>query len=361
MEKPGNNAGPIARVIKIDYLRRQVIIQRSKAEARTHDVSQPIWECLHTFYPIAEFLAPIEVIGLAKLHRNFKLDKRMKKWLILQFEKNINDLMKTKGHPMLGQLMSNIPKPWPFVISGSIVLQALLSEKWESYDIDVYGNRDNLNELEMILRNSCYVSLYNPDLEDQYIQLAATNSIKKILDWHNCLRTKSNNFMDPCSLQIIELSDHIENSTDCVNSFDLSVVKSTWNGESIFINDYESLLSRTAVISEHIEFIIDAMGNGCGSFAGAFDRLHELQKKGMLSIKYDRMNLNSSHAAVVSLFERIFSRFLKYSSRGFVIHSIKRNWKIRDIKTILDRLRRSPTTKKKWALLKQIQKHSEQT
>ena len=97
------------------------------------------------------------------------------------------------------------------------------------------------------------------------------------------------------------------------------------------------------------------MGNGCGSFAGAFERIHQLQRKSILSIKFDRMNLNSSHAAVVTLFDRIFSRFLKYAKRGFLIHSVKRNWSIRDINTILDRLRRSPSAKKRWALFRQVQ------
>jgi hypothetical protein len=348
------NTGPLARQTKIDYLRRQVKIQRSEAVARTHDVSSALWECLHTFYPIAEFLAPIEVIGLAKLHKNFKLDKRMIEWYKWQFEKNIYDLMKSKGHPIIAQLMSTIPRPWPFVISGSIVLQALLSEKWESYDIDVYGNSDGLNELEKILRDNCYVCLLNPDSEDQYIQLEAAKLIKKVTDWHNYVRTSSNNYMVPCCVQIIELRDLIKNPADCVNSFDLSVVKNSWNGTDIFINDYESLLSRTAIVSEHIEFIVGAMGNGCGSFAGAFERLYQLQRNAILSIKFDRMNLNSSHAAVVSLFDRIFSRFLKYSKRGFLIHSIKRNWNLRDINTILDRLRRSPSAKKRWALFRQV-------
>ena len=129
--------GPVAKQLRLNYLTNKVKIQQSQAIARTHGNSTALWECLYTFYPIAEFLSPIEIIGLAYLHKNFKLDKRMKEWYTSLFEMNVEDLMVAKGHPLLTGLLTTIPKPWPFVISGSIVLQALLSETWESYDIDI--------------------------------------------------------------------------------------------------------------------------------------------------------------------------------------------------------------------------------
>jgi len=67
--------GPVARQIKIEYQRKTVIIQHGlQTIERTHDSSTALWECLYTFYPIAEFLSPIEVIGLTFLNKQFKLD-----------------------------------------------------------------------------------------------------------------------------------------------------------------------------------------------------------------------------------------------------------------------------------------------
>ena len=355
--------GPIARQIKRDYLRSQVIIHRRlQAIERTHDNSTALWECLYTFYPIAEFLSPIEIIGLAYLHKNFKLDKRMKEWYTSLFEMNVEDLMVAKGHPLLTGLLTTIPKPWPFVISGSIVLQALLSETWESYDIDIYGRRDGLLELQGLLRENSYLSHYNPETEDRYIQLEALNSIKEVIDWYNLVcQVSSKLVIHACIIQIIELTDHIEDASDCVKAFDLSVVKNSWNGTSILIDDYKSLLSKTSNVSEHIELIVDAMGNGCGSFAGAFERIYQLQRQAVLSINLDRMNLEFSHAAVVSFFDKIISRFLKYARRGFVIKSMGKIWEINDMNLVLTRLRKSPTTKKRWALFNQIKQLKQQT
>jgi hypothetical protein len=308
---------------------------------------------LYTFYPIAEFLSPIEVIGLAYLHKDFKLDKKMKKWCTMAFVKNMENLMTEKGHPMLAEQLSTIPRPWPFVISGSLVLQALLSETWVSYDIDIYAKTDGLREVENLLRENCYVSFFNPNTVDCYIQLETTKSMKKVMDWHNLSR----NVIDrACTIQIIELNDHIECASDCVKDFDLSVVKNSWNGKTIYVDDYTSLLTRISNVSEHIELIVDAIGNGCGSFAGAFDRIHELQSKAVLSINIERMNLELSHAAVTWFFEKIFLRFLKYARRGFAIQSKGRIWEIANISVILSRLRKSPTTKKRWALFNQIRK-----
>jgi hypothetical protein len=350
--------GPIARQIRIEYQRKTVIIQHGlQTIERTHDSSTALWECLYTFYPIAEFLSPIEVIGLTFLNKQFKLDKRMKEWYLLLFKTNIVRLMEAKGHPLLAGILYTIPQPWPFVLSGSVVLQALLSETWDSYDIDIYGKEQGLSELENLLRENWYVSHYNPDTDDRYIQLEATKSIKEVMDWYNLVRTVNNKFfVRACVLQIIELSDHIERASDCVKAFDLSIVKNSWNGKTIYIHDYKALLSKTTNVSDNIELIVGAMGNGRGSFAGAFERIHSLQNNAILSINLERMNIEFSHAAIVSFFDKIFSRFKKYAKRGFIIQTNKRILEISDINTILDRLRKSPTTKKRWALLNQIKK-----
>jgi len=347
--------GLLAQEMKIEYLCKQVRINRSNAFARTDDNSTALWEILYTFYPIAEFLAPIEVIGLAYLHKKFKLDKRMKKWYTMVFEMNMKDLLTAKGHPLLADQLNTIPKPWPFVISGSAVLQALLSESWPSYDIDIYGRTEAIIEVEKLLRENRYVSFYNPNTEDRYIQLEATKSIKRVMDWHNLERKMNNNSLDrPCIVQIIELRDHIDYASDCVKYFDLSVVKNSWNGKSIYVDEYKSLVTKTSNISEHIEIIINAMGNGCGSFAGAFNRIHQLQGKAVLTINLERMNIEYSYDAVTCFFHKIFIRFLKYARRGFIIQSKGKIWDIQNIELILSRLRKSPTTKKKWALFNQI-------
>jgi len=356
--------GPEAIQIRLSYLSSKVKIKHTQSITRTHDNTTALWECLHIFYPIAEFLSPIEIIGLAYLHKDFKLDKRMKDWYTSLFEMNIENLMVAKGHPLLAEILITIPRPWPFVISGSIVLQALLSEKWERYDIDVYGRREELRELEYLLEENSYLSHYNPNIEDRYIQLLATKSIKEVMNWYKFGggRVDGNMTFRACVVQIIELSDRIGRASDCVHSFDLSAVKNSWDGKSIKISDFRSLLSKTSNVSSHIELIVDAMGNGYGSFAGAFERIYKLQSIAVLSINLKRMNLEFSHAAVVSFFDKIFRRFLKYAKRGFVIQTKGRKWEISDINLILDRLRKNPTTKKRWALfnhIKQLQQKIE--
>ena len=353
--------GPVAKELRLNYLTNKVKIQQSQAIARTHDNSTALWECLHTFYPIAEFLSPIEIIGLGYLNKDFKLDKRMKELYTSRFEMNVMKLIVAKGHPLLAEILTTISRPWPFVISGSIVLQALLSETWESYDIDLYGRKDELKKLEYLLRKNMYISFFNAETQDQYIQLEVTKSIKEVINWYNLARKEYNNLADrACIVQIIELNDHIEQAADCVQSFDLSVVKNSWNGITIYVDDYESLLSKASNVSDHIELIVDAMGNGCGSFAAAFERIHQLQRKEILNINLKRMNLVSSHAAVVNFFDKIFSRFLKYARRGFVIKSKGRIWETSEISLILTRLRKSPTTKKRWALFNQVRKLQQQ-
>jgi hypothetical protein len=273
--------------------------------------------------------------------------------MIEQFKENLYGLMKTTGHSALVQHLTNTSKPWPFVISGSIVLQALLSVRWDNSDIDIYGKTDGVDVIQTYLSESSYQNFYvRGDTNDRYIILQATSSLKAVKDWYNYHR--EHNTLPTSTIQVIELSDHIMQPTACVHTFDLNIVKNSWNGKSLRIHNYSSLIQRTAVISDHIEQVLGAMGNLSGSLANSFKRLYELQKSCILSIDLTEWNLDLSEHIMVSLFTKIFTRFLKYARRGFIIKGAGRIWEYRDINLMLVRLEKRKTLKQRSKLIREI-------
>ena len=342
--------GKIAREIRQEYLADKVCIPKCRPELCQFQSS--FWKVFYVFYPVAEFLSPVEILNLSTVHRYLRTPVTVH-FMIRQFKENLYGLMKATGHSALVQHLTATAKPWPFVVSGSIVLQALLSVRWDKYDIDIYGKADGVNVIQTYLSESSYQNFYvRGDTNDRYIILQATNSLKAVKDWYNYQR--EHNTLPTSTVQVIELTDDIMEPAACVHSFDLNIVKNSWNGRSLQIHDCSSLIQRTAVISDHIEQVLGAMGNLSGSLANSFRRLYELQKSNILSIDLTEWNLNLSDDIMVSLFTKLFSRFLKYARRGFTIKGAGRIWEFRDINLVLARLEKRKTSKQRSKLIREI-------
>jgi hypothetical protein len=345
----------VAREIRQEYLANKVRIPLCRPELCYFQNS--MWKAFHVLYPIAEFLSPVEILNLSHVHRTFKTPQTMN-LMFRQFKDNLYGLMRDSGHSALVQhLTMTSAKPWPFVVSGSIVLQSLLSVRWDKFDIDIYGKTDGVNLIQKFLSESSYQNSYiRGDTHDQYIVLQATDSLKAVKDWYNY--QSEQNTLPLSIVQIIELSDHITQPAACVHSFDLDIVKNSWNGKSLRIFDCLSLVQKTAKIADYIEQILGAMGNLSGSLANSFRRLYNLQKSRLLSIDLTLWNLSLSDDITSSVFTKIVSRFLKYAKRGFIIKGARKIWTLHDIIMILHRLGKSRTNMQRLNLISEILKIS---
>jgi hypothetical protein len=239
------------------------------------------------------------------------------------------------------------------VISGSIALQALLSVKWDKFDIDIYGDEDGTSAIQTLLSNTGYQNFYvRGDTNDVYIQIQATQTLKSVKDWYNYQR--NNHALPLSTVQVIELTENIIQPAACVHSFDLDIVKNSWDGKLIRINNCSSLLQKTANVSKHIGQLLAAMGNVCGSLANPFKRLYELQKNRTLTIDLTKWNLSLSEDIIVNVFRKIFHRFLKYTKRGFTIKFDGKDWGTNNINLILSRLEKGRSNKQRAKLVNEI-------
>jgi hypothetical protein len=328
------NPGKIAREIRDVYIANQVVIQTTPNERIISETSG--MKCFILFYPIAEFLSPVEVIKLSTIHRHLNQDHRVKRWIMYKFTNNLYELMNSIGHSALANTLRKYKHPWPFVISGSIVLQALLSDQWQIFDIDIYGIPDKIDTIERLLLDAGYQNFnVRADTMEPYIALMATKTIKSVKDWYNYLPLV--NEQARSTVQVIELNDNNIDARRCVDAFDLDIVKNTWDGETLCINNFNSISNMTADVSPHIDHVIGAMGNACG-FVTSLVRLYELKQKGVLSIDLKSIQLSRLPIYVESVFDRIFRRFLKYAKRGFIIRTSLKDWTIREITVIINRL-----------------------
>lgn len=352
LPKPLSDSGEIATIIRREYLSRQVLIPFTRPELL--DSHRSVWRALYVFYPIAEFLSPVEVLNLTSIHRQL-INEETNSWIISRFKENLYGLMRASGHSALVKQLTILATPWPFVISGSIVLQALLSVKWDRFDIDIFGKIDGVDLIQSLLVESSYQNFYvRGDTTDRYIILHASQTLKAVKDWYNYQREREEHALPLSTVQVIELTDKIIAPAACVQSFDLNIVKNSWDGRRIRISNWSSLVQRRAKVSTHIERILAVMGNVCGSLANPFKRLYELQNDQILTIDLSVWNLSLSDDIIVSVFSKIFYRFLKYTKRGFTISCGGREWGEHDINVILNRLQRNRTNKQNAKLRSQI-------
>jgi len=356
--KPLPKTGDLAAIIRQEYLSKKVLIPLSRPEL--FDSNRSIWRALHVFYPIAEYLSPVEILNLTTIHRQLN-NKETNNWIINRFKDNLYGLMRATGHSALVKEITMLPTPWPFVISGSIVLQALLSVKWDRFDIDIFGKRQGVDMIQSLLGDLSYQNFYERgDTNDHYIILHASENMQAIKDWYNCRREQH---VSPLStIQVIELKENIIQPAACVHSFDLDIVKNSWDGKLIRIHNCSSLIDKTALVSDNIVQILGAMGNVSGSLANPFKRLYELQKDRLLTIDLTKWNLSLSEDIIVNVFRKIFQRFLKYAKRGFTIKfDGKKSWRANDITVIINRLEKSRTNKQRSKLVQAIIKEHAKT
>jgi len=346
--KPLQKTGPVADEIKRTYL--------ATRQSEEHELvkESTVLKCFYVFYPIAEFLSPIEVMNLTKVHSHLDT-KETTKWFIDRFKDNLYELMNNSGHRTLATNLKVLTKPWPFVISGSIALQALLSVKWDKFDIDIYGDEDGTSAIQTLLSNTGYQNFYvRGDTNDVYIQIQATQTLKSVKDWYNYIPNV--NEYPRSTVQVIELLNTVQNPANCVDSFDLNIVKNSWNGQTVSINNSTTLIKRIATVSPHIAEILGTMGTLTGSLVKPFNRLYALQTNRILTINLNSWNLNHSDSIVVAIFAKIFNRFRKYAHRGFVIQCNGKTWGKTQINNILNRLYSERTTYQRSKLVKEILK-----
>ena len=355
--KPLLISGPIAEEIRRIYLAKQVLTSPTQTELS--DTLTSVFKSLDVFYPIAEYLSPVEVINLTKVHKRLR-NKQTNRWIIDRFRENLYELMIESGHRPLTIRLKELQTPWPFVISGSIALQALLAVKWDKFDIDIYVKANGVKTIQTLLRSTGYKNFYERgDTNDFYIQVQATQTLKSVKDWYNYVPDE--NEPPRSTVQVIELVGKVKTPGACVDSFDIDIVKNSWNGHTISVNNCSSILQRTAIVSPHIEEILGTMGSLTGSLVKPFTRLYALQGKRILTIDLNKWNLSYSDDIIVGIYTKIFIRFRKYVQRGFIIHCNGKKWGRRQIDNVIDRLFTERTSHQRLKLVHEVLKTTEES
>ena len=81
------NPGKVAREIRDVYIANQVEMQSTPNERTISETSR--MKSMILFYPIAEFLSPLEVIKLSTIHRHLNQDNRVKRWIMYRFKNSL--------------------------------------------------------------------------------------------------------------------------------------------------------------------------------------------------------------------------------------------------------------------------------
>lgn len=211
---------------------------------------------IELYTSISRFLRPVDMIRMSHLdstHKviyNNEITKRFQKWERLSaYFKHPDEFLKLFNKKCL--------------LSGSIVLQFLLNESYDS-DIDIFLTLDNLypvtnflmkEKFKMKKQSNAYYSedesdnssvpteSDNEDVSDVLSEDVAVDSgIARILTFErDCFKNKYN--YKNCKVQLIVTKDPIES----IKNFDFNFVKNYYNGKQIYFR--KEVLNKTEYMS----------------------------------------------------------------------------------------------------------------
>ena len=319
---------------------------------------------------ILSFLAPIQLITLSKTCKKFR-KLFTHKYILNKFRCNLDELVRKAGFTEISKQTdreagyTSVLKPRKCILSGSIVLQAILGEEWIGSDIDMYvttkdivrvrhklfrkmnyffgiwPRNDLINKSSSTFSPSCFYLLSISGTVLKSVELWESSEPKDV-KWQTARDELSNQINHPFNmpegrtrnssgcLQVMLLKDDITNAEEGITAFDLDIVKNIWDGVTLSINNLESIATRRAIGSEYVNDMADAFGNVNDSTSDKFFRLKELEEEKeyfkLVRKNYSRWSTNLYKEGIKIVYQVLFSRLHKYSQRGFKIVLNNKEW-----------------------------------
>jgi len=324
------NPGPIAKEIRHNYfLSTDLQIRVS--------LKFCIIELLPVIRYISDYLSPIDLINLTKTCHTIHSDKGLYESILPSFYCNLIDLLNEGGHYDVSTYLPKLLVPGLSVLSGSIVLQAILGVRWENSDVDFYCHSGLHGVVvHQFLEFFCYSRItHEAALEDSYFSLmSSTNHILHVHDYFGNWKTSSS------KIQVIDLCRSYP-AESCVEHFDLDIVQNWFNGKQLFIQSTMSITKKIAIVQHDTQLVSQTIGRATGSLVNVFLRLQKLHDDGLIYIGIQNWNPENAGRILKSVFLRIFSRYKKYISRGFYVDDKKYLWDGDNVEIMFRRLRRN--------------------
>ena len=250
------------------------------------------------------FLQPIDIIMSRnvnkKIHREISSN-----FVLSSFRRNLAKLVSNCGYSGLVQRDNDVLRPGKSILSGSIVLQAVLGEEWVGSDIDLYATFDYITRV----RSKFYHDMGfmyaawpdDNDVDDQccdYLISKIGSVLESVEVWKSTeakepsWKTASdglNKAHGYCnlsqksagSLQVMALKADVGMAEEAIRGFDLDIVMNTFDGTTLFITNPFSIASRVAHTSEYVHMMSQALGDVADPSVDKMDRLDNLSEKGV--------------------------------------------------------------------------------
>jgi len=322
------NVGPIAKDIRRIFLSNQY-------QCLVHKVLN-LCLLLPIIHFVADYLSPIDLINLSIVSLEFNSNKELKRSILPSFRRNLFGLLVDGGHSEIINELYKLLSPRSCILSGSIVLQAILGVCWMNSDVDIYClNRIPFSAHYLLLAKGYEGTNHTMDLDESYYFLMG--SVMHIHHVHDYF-SRSNRFAS--KIQVIDMNPNVS-AESCVDHFDLDIVQNYFNGEKLFIKSIASLTSKVGKVQRCTRCVTRTIGKASGSLVNVLKRLLALHNDGVIQINLENWYPLEAEKTLKSIFIRIFSRFEKYIQRGFVIEDRDNIWTSVEIGIILARLRRN--------------------
>lgn len=140
------------------------------------------------------------------------------------------------------------------VVSGSSVIQAILSENWINSDLDIYINPDDLEAIRKKLTDSGY---FENVPEENNRGLPYGNM--KVVKFYKYRDIEAN-----CNVKYFDAGERVRDRVlkidivmtdipidDFVNNFDLDICRNSFDGTTLKIGNIDSVLNKTAKYSDN--------------------------------------------------------------------------------------------------------------
>ena len=249
---------------------------------------------------IYSYLKPNNLIMMSKINKQFHKCSILRKAIIDMFKSNLNRILRCCGYVALDSVLER----GKCVLSGSVILQAILGEEWWDSDIDLYSTFASSSEVLEKLAELGYFQFLTAGDTNDYIfnpTFGPTNfhgsKLSTLSEWGST-ETKtgvwkvsgSSPVRRPAVLQMLVLNESVLTAEEAIIDFDWDIVMNTWDGKTLHVT------APTAVATK----VTNAVENG-----------YEILVK-----KYEIDNRNTETRY---LWNKMLKRMNKYSHRGFKI------------------------------------------
>ena len=295
--------------------------------------------------------APVDLIQLSRTCKKHHACGETRRAILHVFRANIGRIVQRCGYSELARRndpeggYTSLLQPSQCMISGSVVLQALTGEDWISSDIDMYVTSDAYDERvrEKMISEMGYISMALPyttdeDAYDQreFVGTAMASGLSTILDavetWESLepkamaveaerdrIYSESWNAGPTGMLQVIKLKPHVATAEEGTSTFDMDIVKNTWDGTTLHVSAFDAVVTRTAQCTTSVCDMLTAFGDVDDPTAVKVSRLLALLNRGDKVPVQHLFRRGDSKTGIKKVFSAIFRRLIKYSRRGYRI------------------------------------------